>query len=297
MEPKEPGIPSRNAVRPDNPVRTTKRKRSRIRTITQIAVFVFVALVSITKWATERGAVIPFLPEVSLHAICPFGGVVTIYEFVTAGTFIQKLHSSSFILMLLGIVTALVFGPLFCGYICPFGTYQEWIGRIGRKLFPKRYNRMIPAALDRVLRYLRYVVLALAVYQTAITAKLVFQNVDPYYALFNFFTNEVAITAYAVLGIMTVLALFIERPWCKYFCPYGAFLGVFNLFSVFKIRRNASTCIDCKLCDKACPMNIRISDTGTVRSHQCIRCHLCTSEAACPVRDTVVIATKEEGKS
>jgi polyferredoxin len=296
MASKEPPKHTNASAQPVDVQRSRSRKKSRIRPIAQISVFVFVALVSITKWATEQGAVIPFLPEVSLHAICPFGGVVTIYEFVTAGTFIQKIHSSAFILMLLGIVTALLFGALFCGYICPFGTYQEWIGKIGRKLFPKRYNRMIPAPLDRVLRYLRYVVLALVVYQTAITAKLVFQEMDPYYALFNFFTNEVAITAYAVLGIMTVLALFVERPWCKYFCPYGAFLGVFNLFSVFKIRRNASTCIDCKLCDKACPMNLSISDTGTVRSHQCISCHLCTSEAACPVRDTVVIATKEEGR-
>lgn len=274
-----------------------KRGRNKWRTISQISVFVFVALVSAAKWITENGFAIPFLPEVSLHAICPFGGVVTIYEFVTVGTFIQKIHSSAFILMILGIITALLFGAIFCGYICPFGTYQEWIGKIGRYLFPKKYNRIIPARIDKVLRYLRYAVLAMVVYQTAITAKLIFQEMDPYYALFNFFTGEVAITAYAVLGVMTILSLFIERPWCKYFCPYGAFLGLFNSISVFKIRRNKKTCIDCKLCDKACPMNIKVSVKESVRDHQCISCHLCTSEAACPVKNTVVIALKKEDVS
>ncbi|MHB1454009.1 MAG: 4Fe-4S binding protein [Saccharofermentanales bacterium] len=274
--------------------RPKKQRRIRLRTISQITIFVFVAIVSVTKWITENGIAIPFLPEISLHAICPFGGVVTIYEFVTVGTFIQKIHSSSFILMILGIITALLFGAIFCGYICPFGAYQEWIGKIGKYLFPKKYNRLIPARLDKVLRYLRYAVLAMVLYQTATTAKLIFQDMDPYYALFNFFTNEVAVTAYAVLGVMTILSLFIERPWCKYFCPYGAFLGIFNLLSVFRIRRNKTTCIDCRLCDKACPMNIKVSDKATVRDHQCISCHLCTSEAACPVKDTVVIAVKKK---
>jgi len=134
-------------------------------------------------------------------------------------------------------------------------------------------------------------------YNTAVTAKLVFQAVDPYYALFNFFTNEVAITAYIALGVITVLSLFIERPWCKYFCPYGALLGLFNLISIFKIRRNKNTCIGCKQCDNTCPMNIEVSNTNTVKNHQCISCHQCTSEMACPVQNTVTISTKEGGDS
>ena len=82
-----------------------------------------------------------------------------------------------------------------------------------------------------------------------------------------------------------------ERPFCKYACPYGAVLGVFNLFRIVKIRRNPSTCIDCKACDKACPMNIPVSTGGAVRNHQCIACLKCTSEQACPVKNTVAMTT------
>lgn len=279
------------------PVLKKKRKGIIIRPIVQIAVFVIVGIISVSKWIADNGFVIPFFSEASLHAICPFGGVVTIYEFVTTGGFIQKIHSSAFILMLLGVIVALLFGAIFCGYICPFGTYQEWIGKIGKKLFPKKHNRMIPRKLDSILRYLRYFVFAMVIYQTATTAKLVFQGIDPYYALFNFFTNEVAVTAYIVLGVMTVLSLFVERPWCKYFCPYGAFLGLFNMFSVFKIRRNKKTCIDCKLCDKACPMNIEVSKSKSILNHQCISCHLCTSEIACPIKETVAISARKVGEN
>lgn len=231
----------------------------------------------------------------SLHAVCPLGGVVTLYEFITSGSFIQKIHNSSFILMILGVITAVLFGTVFCGYICPFGTFQEWIGKIGRKIFPKKYNHFIPEKADRVLRYLRYAVLVMVIYNTAVTAKLVFQSVDPYYALFNFFTNEVALSAYIVLGVITVLSLFVERPWCKYFCPYGAFLGLFNFIRIFRIRRDKKTCINCKICDKVCPMNITVSGKEIIGSPQCISCHQCTGDISCPVKDTVVITSRRGG--
>lgn len=272
-----------------------KKTAKAVRLIVQISVFVIVLLIAISKWLAEKGISIPFLPDASLHAVCPFGGVETIYEFVTTGTFIQKIHNSSFILMILGLIVAVLFGTIFCGYICPFGTFQEWIGKLGKKLFPKKYNRIVPVKVDRILRFLRYLVLVVVLYQTAVSAKLVFQSVDPYYALFNILTGEVAISAYIVLGVVMVLSLFVERPWCKYLCPYGAFLGLFNSFRIFKIRRNKNTCIGCKKCDRVCPMNIEISGKEVIRDNRCISCHQCLSEASCPVKDTIAISIGKEG--
>lgn len=268
----------------------------RVRRATQIFFFVLVAVLAIVKYLKETGVAIPFLPEISLHAVCPFGGVVTLYEYLSSGQFLPKLHSAAFILMALGMAVAVLFGPLFCGYVCPMGTVQEWLGKLGRKLFKKRFGTLIPAKADRVLRYGRYVVLALVVYFTATVGKLVFADYDPYYALFNFFTGEVALSAILILAAVLALSLLVERPFCKYFCPYGALLGLFNKIRIFPVRRNASTCIQCKRCDRACPMQITVSQGEAVRSTQCISCYQCTSGAACPVNDTVVIASVPEKK-
>ena len=263
-----------------------KAKRSRVRTIVQILFFIAIALIAVNHGLEESGASIPFIGSASVHALCPLGGIVSIYQTFVSGTFVKKIHESSFILMWIGFFTALVAGPVFCGWVCPIGSLQEWIGKIGKKLFRKRFNRVIPIRIDRVLRYLRYLVLAWVVYMTAVTGVLVFEAYDPYNALFNLWTGEVALSGIIILAAIVILSLVMERPFCKYACPYGALLGIFNLFRIFSIRRKAATCINCGACDKACPMNITVSTAGTVRNHQCISCMKCTSERSCPVADT-----------
>jgi polyferredoxin len=263
-----------------------------IRKVVQLFFFLLIAFISINHSLAESGKAIPFLSNASLHALCPFGGVVTIYQYATTGSLVQKIHESSFILMIIGFLLAILFGPVFCGWVCPLGTVQEWVSSMGRKLFRRRINHFIPKKLDNVLRYSRYLVLAWVIYMTAATGTLIFSAYDPYFALFNLWTSEVAIGGVIILAVTLLLSLFIERPWCKYACPYGAVLGISNLFRIFSIRRNPSTCKNDGACSILCPMNIPVDEKTIVRDHQCISCLECTSEAVCPVAKTVEFSTR-----
>lgn len=267
-------------------------KKKNIRVMVQIFFFALIGLISINKTLSESGRGIVFISDASLHALCPFGGVVTLYNLFTLGTFIKKIHMSAVILMSIIFVLAILFGPVFCGWVCPLGSVQEWIGKAGRKVFKNKYNNFVPKKLDRILRYARYIVLILVVYVTSISGYILFDKIDPYNALFTFWSEEVSVMALVVLAITLLLSLFIERPWCKYACPYGALLGISNKFRIFKIKRNKNTCISCKKCDRSCPMNIPVSNVEYVNDLQCISCFECTSERNCPVKDTVNMQNK-----
>ncbi|OHD80475.1 MAG: ferredoxin [Spirochaetes bacterium RIFOXYC1_FULL_54_7] len=258
-----------------------------VRVSIQIFFLLIITLGAVNHTLVERGIQIPLLGSASLHALCPFGGVVTLWHLATAGRLVRQIHESALVLLGLTVVLAVLFGPVFCGWVCPFGSLQEWIGKLGKKLLPKLYNRVVPKKLDYWLRYLRYGVLVWTVYMTATTGVLVFKDYDPYYVLFNFWTGEVAITGFIALAVVLGLSLVMERPFCKYACPMGAVLGLSNISRIFGIKRETSSCIDCEACDRICPMNIEVSTRKRILDHQCISCGECTSDRFCPVAKTV----------
>lgn len=257
------------------------KKVKNIRTLVQVLFFVFVALVAISHTLAESGMAIPILGELSLHGICPFGGVVTLYSFITDGILIRKLHESALVVMGLVFILSILFGPVFCSYACPLGSLQEWLGKLNKIKFK------IPKKADRILGYARYIVLGWVIYVTAKSGVLVFESYDPFYALFNFWSGEVAISALLILGATILLSVFVERPWCRYACPYGALLGLTNKIRIFSIWRNEKTCVSCGKCDVNCPVGIEVSSSRKVTDVRCISCGECTSEKNCPVKETV----------
>ncbi|MBN2878352.1 MAG: 4Fe-4S binding protein [Clostridia bacterium] len=259
-------------------------KSKHLRLISQIAFFAFIAIIAVNHSLTEIGRGLGFVPELSLHAICPFGGVATLASLIMGQGLIRQLHASVMVIGSAVLLLTLIFGPVFCSHICPLGSIQEWIGKLGKKIFKNRYNKLIPQKLHNILKYLRYVVLVLVLVQTYRTATLMFANVDPYYALFNFWTGEATIAAISILVVTLIMSLFVERPWCKYACPYGGLLGLVSKISLFKIRRNEATCVSCGLCDRKCPMLIDVSKKKKVTDTLCNRCMQCTyEEGGCPV--------------
>ncbi|MBN1286428.1 MAG: 4Fe-4S binding protein [Anaerolineae bacterium] len=253
------------------------RSTRTVRRVVQGAFFVFIVFTALNHHLSDAET------TPSLHAYCPFGGMATLFRLVTEGQYVQKLHPSNVVLFVAIAIGTLVAGGAFCGWVCPFGTLNDIMSWIRRKLGLPTVR--VPAQIDRWLRYGRYVTLILILYMTANTVKLWFGDWDPYYAVFSLdwlFELNLAGSwvAYAVAIVALAAALFIPRAWCRYACPLGGAVSLLNRFSLTRIRRDAGDCKRCGLCSRECPVGIDVENAAPDVGGDCIGCLECVT--ACP---------------
>ena len=219
----------------------------------------------------------------SIHALCPYGGLESLYTVFTTGSMIDKIYSGTFVLFFVSILTAVFFRRGFCGWICPLGGLQEFFGRIGRKVIGKQF--VMPHKADKYLRYLKYVALAATTGLAWKTSSMWVSPYDPWAAYGHLGEGIPAVWNEFTIGFIILIlsftgSFFYDRFFCKYLCPMGGFLGLIAKVSPFKIQRDSDVCINCNLCTKACAMNIDVAKAAAVESMECINCQECT--AVCP---------------
>ncbi len=198
-----------------------------------------------------------------IRRLLPLGFLALILTGVFSGSFMFVI-----LLMLLSLVT----GPFFCGWLCPYGALQELMGSIGRSLSLPRLR--VPAGLERFLVYLRYLIFGLSM--TGLGFILFLSS--PHSTFLSGVSGSVSYitaAAWGLMGFFILLSLFLDRPFCRYFCTEGAQYGLLSLGRLFSIRREKELCIDCGLCDRSCPMQISISEYSHVRNPQCNNCFNC----------------------
>ena len=176
-------------------------------------------------------------------------------------------------------IYGLAFGRFFCGWCCPFGAFQDLLGKLGRRKLFK----------PRPVKFVKYVILLGVLILAWLTADTFFCKLCPSGSLFaaipfrilypelsyGFFFNVHVLT----LAVLVFLFLLVGRFWCSYLCPFSPVLGSFNSISLVKIHRDLNKCTECGICLKGCPMNIQnLEDIGL--SSDCIRCGLCIDN--CP---------------
>jgi polyferredoxin len=227
-----------------------------------------------------------------IDALCPFGGLETIYKFLAGGDFLAKIFTSNIVLLAGVIILGILLGRYFCGWICMFGGLQEFIGMLGNKIFKKRFT--ISQKADNILRYLKYLVLLVVLVLTWRVGELIIRPYDPFVAYAHLSTGLASVWSEFAVGLvilgMTLLAsLFYDRVFCRYLCPMGAFLGILSKTGIYRIKREDNTCTKCSLCDKKCPVNIDISSKPVIKSAECINCLECVT--VCPTKKETLYIT------
>lgn len=183
----------------------------------------------------------------------------------------------AFLVMLIGGV--LLANKFLCSWGCQLGTFQDLIFRVNRKENDREgiYRQYkVPFIVSNTIRIVFFATLVLGAFIWAVD---IVELYDPFKVF-----NPAVLGAFGILviGVILVASLFIYRPWCHFFCPFGLVGWLTEKVSYYKIKVDYDACIACEACAKACPstvMNAILKQRQTIPD--CFACGNCME--ACPV--------------
>ncbi|MFX1257809.1 MAG: 4Fe-4S binding protein [Promethearchaeota archaeon] len=177
------------------------------------------------------------------------------------------------------LVLSLIFGRIFCGYVCPLGAGQELLSmnRFQKIFFNELENKKKNNLISNLVRcafFVGFVVLIIL---------FGFEILTPLNPLNGFLFiwfpfNYIFLIALILLSIVIITSIFIYRPFCRYICPFGAIVNLISRFSIIKIRRT-DACLDCGLCEQMCPTFEGPQKSKKGECYLCYRClDFCSKE-------------------
>lgn len=229
---------------------------------------------------------------------CPLGSLQNVFASVT--------NKISLYMIGVFLLFGSILGRLVCGYLCPFGLFQELLYKI--KLFKKK--KTMP--FHKILIYLKHIILVFFVILMPLFLTNRFGLGSPYFCKYIcpsgtllagiplVLTNKSIAASIgslfnwkiSLLIIITLLSIKYIRPFCKYICPLGAIYGYFNPIALYHFNIDNNKCISCNRCHKVCPMDIKTYQTPN--SMECIRCNKCIK--VCPTNALSTSFQKQTNK-
>ncbi|MBR6906544.1 MAG: 4Fe-4S binding protein, partial [Selenomonadaceae bacterium] len=213
---------------------------------------------------------------------CPIGA----FQAVVGASKFRFSYYITGILILFGVLL----GRVICGFLCPFGWFQDLLHKLPTKKLSTRRLK--------TLRFLKYAVLLVLVWLLPILATNESGMGNPYFCKYlcpqgvlegaiplSLASSSVRtalgtlfVWKAVVLGLVVLLSIVFYRPFCKWLCPLGAFYALFNKVSLLQLRVDRHRCVSCGRCAAACKMDV---DVPHHPNHtECIRCGTCMK--ACP---------------
>jgi ferredoxin len=195
----------------------------------------------------------------------------------------------------------LVFGRVFCGWVCPFGALHQAVGWLGarRRALSARIaaSRYHPAQAAKFYVLVFFLAAALLLPQPwPGSASLQIGLLDPLPLLYRSINlvvlpladrfgqglsalprhYEAAWTIAALFLAALLLNLVRPRFYCRFVCPLGALLGVLSRWSIWRIGQPEGACTGCRLCEKSCEG--ACSPSEKIRASECVVCLNCLDD-------------------
>ena len=148
---------------------------------------------------------------------------------------------TALLFFIIPLLFALAYGRVFCAGVCPLGAIQELTG-----IRPVKLNKNVEVILASV----PFIYLATAVLFAATNSQFLICRYDPFIGIFRLDAPYTMI----IFGALLLLSgIFLNRPYCRYLCPYGVLLNIFSRFAGKHLTITPAECTNCRLCEEACP--------------------------------------------
>lgn len=217
---------------------------------------------------------------------CPIGSIQQLMGGLRFALENGQYYFGLYVVGSIGILGAL-FGRLICGWVCPFGFFQELLHKIPSRKF------MVP----RLLRYAKYGFLIFFVVLFPLLLIDEFGSGHPWFCKFVCpagtleagipmlflqpnLQNTVGLlfwNKFVIMILFIVWSVFASRPFCRTTCPLGAFYALFRKVRLVKLRLDEAKCTNCKACHHVCPMGVKFNESPD--DAECISCLACMNRA------------------
>jgi polyferredoxin len=173
--------------------------------------------------------------------ICAVGSVqnVSLALFNTG----YSIPLTALMFFIIPLLFALAYGRVFCAGVCPLGAIQELTG-----IRPVK----IPKLVEILLAFVPFIYLAIAILFSSTNSQFIICRYDPFVGIFRLDAPYTMI----IFGALLLFAgVFVNRPYCRFLCPYGVLLNIFSRFAGKHLTITPAECTNCRLCEEACPYN------------------------------------------
>ena len=215
-------------------------------------VVVLIAALAVTTWLALKRRSRQGLVWMSLFSlayfgfyregcICAVGSVqnVSLALFNTG----YSIPITALLFFIIPLLFALAYGRVFCAGVCPLGAIQELTGIRPVKL---------PKFVEILLASVPFIYLAVAILLSSTNSQFIICRYDPFVGIFRLDAPYTMI----IFGALLLLAgVFVNRPYCRFLCPYGVLLNIFSRFAGKHLTITPAECTNCRLCEEACPYN------------------------------------------
>jgi len=213
-------------------------------------IILLIAALSVVTWFTHKKRSRKGVFWVSLFSLIYFGFIregcvcsIGAIQNVTLALFhpSYQIPISVIAFFIIPLVYTLFYGRTFCAGVCPLGAIQD--------IFALRpYD--LKTWVQKTLGLIPFIYLGLAILYAATASDFIICRYDPF---IGFFRIDATFFMFSIGGLFLITSVFIARPYCRFFCPYGVILNLISRVSKNHITITPTNCIQCRLCENSCP--------------------------------------------